>query len=147
MANGAAGREHPVRTRISHYRYFFYVKHHGGGGPGDAQWSEEMTPAEEFAVFDDADAFDLCDDSGRALYGLRRSQLGEVLELGTFGQLVAEFPRAGKDELWHGYPLWPLLRVGSSHKTRAPAKEIYLKMERANLINARDRKRLERGKH
>jgi hypothetical protein len=106
-----------------------------------------MTPEEEFSIFDDADQFDLCDDSGRGLYGLRRSQIGKVLELGTLGQLVAEFPTARPEDLWHGYPLWPLLRPGSSHKKRSPAKEVFLKMERANLINARDRRRLERGKH
>ena len=139
----------PIPTRKRKYRYCFYVKHHDGS-KNWAQWLPEISHEEEFRIFDDADYYDLCDDSRRALYGLRRSQDGRVLKLGTRDELVAEFPWAGDENAWHGYPLWPMLRLedgGRQIKKRRPAKEVFRKMEEAKLINGRDRRRLERGKH
>jgi hypothetical protein len=143
------GEGRPIRTRNRKYRYFFYVKHHDGS-ENWAQWLPEISHEEEFRIFDEADYYDLCDDSRRALYGLRRSQDGNILKLGAWDELVAEFPWASSENAWHGYPLWPVLRLedkGVKIKKRCPAKEVFLKMERAELIDGRERRRLEKGKH
>jgi hypothetical protein len=108
MASGVeTGPLHPVPTRRSGYRYFFYVKHHGRGGAGDAQWSDDLSPQEEFGVFDLADEHDLSDQQGN-LFGLHIGRAGKILMLGTWKQQVAKFPRAHPGQPWHGYPLWPV---------------------------------------
>src|SRR3974390_1372479 len=85
-----AGPLHPEVTRRSGYPYLFYVKQHGHGGPDDAQWSEDLTQEEEFAIFDLSDEHELSDEQGN-LFGLRIDQDGELLFLGTWGQQVAKF--------------------------------------------------------
>ena len=58
MPNGQLpGPIHPQETGRSHYRYFFYDKHHRAGYSADAQWLRTMTQDEEFAVFDLASSF------------------------------------------------------------------------------------------
>ena len=54
-----SGPIHPVPTRRSEYRYLFYDKHHGRGGPDAAQWLPSLSQDEEFAVFDLADRDEL----------------------------------------------------------------------------------------
>ena len=150
MSTGeTSGPIHPVPTRRSGYRYLFYDKHHGRGGPDSAQWLPSMSHDDEFAVFDTADFHDLSDDRGW-LYGIRRDPDGEVLPLGTWGQQTAEFPFGRENEIWHGYPLWPLKDTGPENRRgekRRPSKGVFLKMERANLITTQDRKRLQKRKN
>lgn len=149
MAIGeTSGPIHPTPTRRSGHRYLFYDKHHGADRRA-AQWSPELTPDEEFAVFDRADWHDLSDDRGW-LHGLRLGPDGAVLELGTWGQQLAEFPSARIGEPWHGYPLWPLKEQGPPNRRgekHRPSKEVFAKMEAAGLLTARDRKRLYKGDH
>lgn len=150
MATGEnPGPEHPVATRRSGYRYFFYDKHHGKGAPDAARWQPDLTQDEEFEVFDEADAHDLSDER-RWLYGIGFSVNGEVRQLGTWGQQVAEFPFARAAAAWHGYPLWPLWEAGPQNRKgeeSRPAKEVFLKMENVGLLTTSQRKRLLKGKH
>jgi len=151
MATGeaAAGPIHPVSTQRSGYRYFFYDKHHGRGGPDAAQWHPDLSHEQEFAVFDLSDLDDLSDDRGW-LFGIGRDADGDILSLGTWDQQIAEFPLARPDELWHGYPLWPLKQRGPQNRRgekHRPSKVVFRKMEEAGLLTVRDRKRLEKGDH
>jgi hypothetical protein len=140
---------HPVQTRKRHYSYQFTAKHHGGGKADDARWSEAVSQDEEFSVFDEADYHDIIDDDGR-FYGVLPSPDGILRDLGTWQQQVAEFPRANEGVPWHGYPIWALSELAppnrSGEKAR-PAKEVFVKMEQAGLISARQRKRLYKGDH
>jgi hypothetical protein len=150
MSTGESpGPIHPSPTRRSGYRYFFYDKHHGRGGPDAAQWLPALSHDEEFAVFDTADFHEIL-DAREWLYGIHRGPEGEVLMLGTWGQQLAEFPLARDGQPWHGYPLWPLKDAGPPNRRREkhrPSKDVFLKMETANLLTARDRKRLQKGNH
>jgi hypothetical protein len=83
---------HPTQTRRSQYHYLFTSKHHGGGSAGDAQWAPDVTQSEEFSVFDDADFHEIFDDRSW-LYGGLRSPTGELRDLGTWQQQIAEFPK------------------------------------------------------
>lgn len=147
MPNGHyPGPLHPERTRRSGYEYFFYDKHHKAGYSEHAQWLPEMTHDEEFAVFDMGDFHDLSNEKGD-LYGLRLSE-GKVMALGTRDEQVAEFPVAQAGHAWHGYPVWPIMRLDQDRRRRkspAPLK-VLAKMRDAGLITESKRKRLARGK-
>jgi hypothetical protein len=148
MATGeaAAGPIHPVPTQRSGYRYFFYEKHHGRGGPDAAQWEPSLSHEEEFGVFDLADLHEVSDE-GR-LYGIGRDSEGRIRSLGIWDEQVAEFPAARDGELWHGYPLWPLLEKGPVNRRgqkHRPAKAVFRRMEEERLLTTRERKRLEKG--
>jgi hypothetical protein len=141
-----SGPIHPEPTRRSGYRYLFHDKHHGHD-PSAARWLPELNQDEEFAVFDASDFHDLSDDRGW-LYGVRIGPEGEVLELGTWSQQVAEFPCARFNDPWHGYPLWPLKEAGPANRRgeeQRPSKAVFLKMEETKVLTRRDRKRLMKG--
>ena len=146
---GMADPIHPTTTRRNGYSYLFAGKHHGGGSSGDACWAEEVSRDEEFPVFDDADFFELSDEKGR-LYGVLRDEEGELRDLGTWQQQVAEFPRANEGVPWHGYPIWAVKHSAppnrSGEKMR-PAKVVFQKMEQQGLITPRQKKRLLKGDH
>jgi hypothetical protein len=145
-----SGPIHPVPTRRSGYRYLFYDKHHGRGGPDAARWLPSLSRDDEFAVFDVADEADLADERGW-LYGMRpRDAAGHIPELGTWGQQVAEFPLARPNDPWHGYPLWPLGEEGPENRKGEkgrPSKRVFLRMEAVGLITQRERKKLYKGDH
>ena len=149
MATGeSSGPIHPVPTRRSGFRYFFYDKHHGRDTRA-AQWLLALSHDEEFAIFDAADFHELSDERGW-LYGVRTGEGGQILDLGTWGQQVAEFPSARLNELWHGYPLWPLKEVGPPNRggeKARPAKSVFQRMEDARLLSTAQKKRLYKGDH
>ena len=141
------GLVHRARTARSHYRYFFYDKHHNPNNTDDAQWLPELPRDEEFAIFDLADAREIVDAKGN-LFGLRIGLQNQVLPLGTEGQQVAEFPFTRPGCAWHGYPLWPLKKDGDVDRSRLPApKEALWRMEEVGLLEANQRRRLGGGKH
>ncbi|OYV87281.1 MAG: hypothetical protein B7Z73_10345 [Planctomycetia bacterium 21-64-5] len=139
--------DHPTVTVRSNFRYQFTPKHHGQD-PDAAQWLPGLTLDEEFEVFNTADEHVLTDDR-RWLYGIRRS--GDTLQdLGTWSQQVAAFPAARSGELWHGYPIWAVNGLAPGNRRgekMRPEKEVFLRMERAGLLTARQRKRLFKGDH
>lgn len=147
---GTSGPIHPVPTRRSRFRYLFYEKHHGHGGTDAARWLPTMSQEQEFAVFDAADLAEISDGRGW-LYGIRpRDADGKIADLGTWGQQVAEFPFARPGEPWHGYPLWPLGESGPENRKGEqgrPSKEVFEKMEQAEMITRRERKKLFKGDH
>ena len=142
----ASEPEHPQVTRRSKYRYCFVSKHHGGGSSGDATWT--ATQDEEFSVFDTADFLEVCDDDGW-YYGVLPID-GELRDIGTWAQQMAEFPKASLGSPWHGYPIWAVNDDApenrSSEKMR-PSKTIFEKMEKVGLISKQQRKRLWKGDH
>jgi hypothetical protein len=147
-SGGDSGPLHPVSTRRSGHRYLFYAKHHGRDARA-AQWLPDFSHDEEFAIFDTADSHEVADEHGW-LYGIRIGPGGEVLDLGTWGQQVAEFPFARQNEPWHGYPLWPLREAGPSNRSgekHRPSRAVFLRMEAVDLLTTRDRKRLLKGDH
>ena len=130
--------------------YCFSAKHHRRDDSDDAQWSPDLSRVEEFMVFEMADDRVLADDHGN-LYGLRLGESDRVMELGTRGQQVACFPFTRPNQPWHGYPLWPLLgeRGRSNRKSQRilPPKSVFDKMETEGVLEPRDRKRIQKGKH
>jgi hypothetical protein len=147
---GVSGAVHPEATRRSGYRYQFYNKHHGRGSLDAAQWLPALSREEEFAVFDTADMNELSDERGW-FYGIRpRNESGDIPDLGTWGQQLAEFPFARPNEAWHGYPLWPLVEEGPQNRggeQSRPAKRVFDRMEAVGLLTHRERKRLYKGDH
>ncbi len=151
MSTGeTSGPIHPVPTRVSGYCYQFHDKHHGRGAHDVARWLPEMSEEEEFAVFDTADANGISDERGW-LYGVRpRDDEGEIRDLETWGQQIAESPHARPNETWHGYPLWPLVEAGPDNRRgekSRPYKDVFLRMEAAQMLTPRERKRLQKGDH
>ncbi len=146
----SSGPIHPVPTRRSGYRYLFYDKHHGRGGPDAAQWLPNLSRDDEFTVFDMADRDEISDERDW-LYGmLPRHAEGYILDLGTWGQQVAEFPPARANDAWHGYPLWPLGEEGPANRKGEkgrPSKSVFLRMEVVNMITRRERKKLYKEDH
>lgn len=149
MSTGeTSGPEHPVPVTVGdkEHRYHFYTKHHGGDLRA-ARWS--VSREVEFGVFSQAILNDLSDERGD-FYGIGRDADNEILELGTWGQQVAEFPSARPREFWHGYPLWPVSDAGpeiSQGQGHRPAKAVFDKMETRGIITVRQRNRLYKGKH
>jgi hypothetical protein len=137
-------------TQRSGHRYLFYDKHHGRGVPDAAQWLPNLSRDEEFSIFDSADLNDVSDDRDW-LYGVRvRDADGEIPDLGTWGQQIAEFPFSRPPSPWHGYPLWPLADIGPNNRKgekHRPSKVVFLKLESNGILTLRERKRLYKGDH
>ncbi len=140
--------EHSEPTRRSKYRYLFSPKHHGGGSPTDARWVEDLSRNDEFYVFDEADWHEVADGGGWLYCVL--NEAGELRDLGTWDQQVAEFPYAREGVPWHGYPIWAVNHTAPENRNgenMRPAKAIFARLEEVGLITARQRKRLWKGKH
>jgi hypothetical protein len=139
----------PQQTRKRGFRHEITAKHHGENRRA-AMWLPEVTPAEEFAIFDAADFGDIFDDR-RSLYGVQPLASAELRTLGMWQEQVAKFPRKRRNEPWHGYPVWPLEipREGRTKKPKKqrPPKEVFDRMQEASLITARQRMRLMNGEH
>ncbi len=133
-------REHLQRTRKHQYRYLFTAKHHGGE-KNAAQWHPELSPDDEFAVFDGADEMELSDEGGN-LFGALSDGQESLRFLGTFREQIAKFPCAPAGSPWHGYPVWPLI----DEKYR-PSKQVFARMLVAGLITQPMRRRLMKGDH
>jgi hypothetical protein len=146
MANGGnPGPPHSSRTRKNGYTYFFYVKHHRPKANDAAQWSPLLTRDREFQIFDDADFHELSDER-KYLYGICRSN-GRVLEIGTWGQQIAEFPFAESGQ-WHGYPLYPIREPGPpKRRSHPPSRGIFQKMVTTEVLTETEAKRLAGGHH
>jgi hypothetical protein len=153
-SGGDSGPLHPVPTRRSGYRYFFYNIHHRrdakdrvrDGGP--AQWLPELSHDQEFAIFDTADFHEVADEDG-CLYGIRTGPGRTVLYLGTWRQQVAKFPYARPGVPWHGFPLGPLKEGPPNRKGEKPrpSKDVFDKMEKVGLLTAQQKNRLYKGEH
>jgi hypothetical protein len=140
--------EHPARTRRSNYRYLFTVKHHGGDKKA-AMWLPSIDRDTEFSIFDVADDRESADGRGW-LYGVLLGADGQLLEIGTWDEQVAEFQPGAEGEPWHGYPQWVVnpLGPGNRRKQRCrPEKQVFDRMVTATMITPIERKRLLAGRH
>lgn len=81
--------EHPTRSQRSQYRYLFTAKHHGGDMSA-ATWLTEISRNTEFSIFDNADLRQIADSRGW-LYGVLLDDNGDLQDLGTWDEQVAEF--------------------------------------------------------
>jgi len=145
----ATDEMHPTRTQRSQHEYMFTAKHHGGGSRSDACWSPQVTRDGEFSVFDLADLHSIADDGGW-LYGVLRDSNHGLRDLGTWGQQIAEFPKANEGVPWHGFPIWAVNNEAPPNRaaeTLRPSKEVFQQMEKVGLITRRERKRLYKGDH
>jgi hypothetical protein len=139
---------HPQPTRTRAYRYQFTAKHHGADARA-AQWLPSLSLEEEFRVFDEAVFRDIIDEVDR-YYGVLQGVDGELRDLGTWQQQIAEFPRANEGVPWHGYPIWAVNQEAPSNRSGTqvrPAKEVFAKLQRAGMISVQQRKRLYKGNH
>ena len=141
--------EHPQLTSKNQLRYQFTPKHHGGpGSRGQAQWLAALTLAEEFAIFDEADSFEILDGKGN-MYGVLRDESGELRDVGTWEEQMAKFPSTTSGP-WHGYPCWAINKSGPSNRRRQkmfPPKQVFDLLQEAGLISEEQRDRLKRGDH
>ena len=141
--------EHPQPTSRNKLRYQFTPKHHGGpGSNGQAQWLLSLTFAEEFSIFDEADASETLDGKGN-MYGVLRNSNGDLRDLGTWQEQLAKFPstRSGP---WHGYPCWTINNSGPSNRRKQelfPPKQVFDLLLKAGLISEEQRDRLKKGDH
>jgi hypothetical protein len=144
------GHLHPVTTQRSSFRYFFYDKHHGRGGPEAARWLPELTDNEEFAIFEQADLLELSDERGN-LYGMRIGPAPdrEVRDVGTHRQQVAKFPFSRREAPWHGFPLGPMEKDYDPPRPprRALPRDALTKMVASGLLNMAQLKRLVNGRN
>jgi hypothetical protein len=143
------GHEHPRRTDRSGFRYFFYDKHHGRGGPQASQWLSEITDDEEFPIFDTADRLELADEPGN-LYGVLADEQGEIRQIGTLAEQVAKFPVQRPNDPWHGYPFYPVSadrNVRRAPPSRHLARGVLHQMLDVGLLNPHQYKRLKKGQN
>ena len=137
---------HPKPTRLSSFRYCFFTAHHGRGAPDDAQWVENLSLDDEFAIFDLSDWHKLSDEKGH-YYGLRRSDDGMILTLGTDGEQIAKFWNPLNNNPTHGFPLLPVAADGPANRKQTVVPRIaLLKMESVGLLEPTQRKRIQKGK-
>lgn len=136
--------EHGERTQRRDLPYCFSSKHHGGR-QDDAQWVNDLSHDAEFAIFDEADLHDISDERGN-LYGNRRDAEGNLLDLGELGEQIAKFWKNHPNQAWHGFPLWHLKGRGPGNREQEPvSKKVLEKMEKSNLLQPVQRKRLQKG--
>ena len=132
---------HPERTRRSNFEYLFTDKHHGGDRNA-ARWSPELSEAQEFSVFDEADWHELSNSEGW-LFGVLRLE-SDLSVLGTKGELVAGFDPGNGQQPWHGYPVYPLK---SGDQKGRPEKVVFARMVQIGMITLREKKRLLKARH
>jgi hypothetical protein len=142
---------HGERTRRGGYQYQFTPKHHGGpgAGPDAAQWLTSLSLVEEFAIFNAADQHALSDEHGN-LYGVERDGPDSLRHTGVWQEQVARFPVTRQGEVWHGYPVYPLVDEGPENRRGQkgrPDGAVFTKMVRAGIISPSQRKRLMKADH
>src|SRR5262249_41243310 len=118
---------YPHTTRKSGYSYIFSTKHHGGGAFRDACWDPNLRRPEGVSGFDTAD-FQGISDGGGWIYGVLAAADGELRDLGTWQQQIAEFPWANPGVPWHGYPIWAVngeAPENRSSERMRPAKAVF----------------------
>jgi hypothetical protein len=134
--------EHPTRTRQNQHRYMFTAKHHGGDRNA-AMWLPEISHDVEFSIFDHADWRQIADSRGW-LFGILLDGNGDLLNIGTWDEQVAEFqPGTAEGDPWHGYPQWALDETGPPNRRKqrcCPEREVFDQMVAAGLINKIQRK-------
>jgi hypothetical protein len=138
---------HSVRTQRSGYQYLFTDKHHGSDKSA-ARWSPGLSEEQEFSVFDVADLNVVFDDR-MWMYGLLREE-GDLVDLGTWEQQIAEFPKADEGQAWHGYPIFPVGGAGPPNRRGEkcrPNRVVFEVLEKAGLLNKHERRRLWKGDH
>lgn len=149
MSAATENVEHSATTRRSGHRYFFYAKHHGGDAHA-AMWQPTISRDVEFSIFDLADFHQITDRRGW-LYGVLRNVGGDLEELGTWDEQVAEFqPGVPPSDPWHGYPQWPVDKLGPANRRRqqcCPDRRVFDLMVAAAMINKLQRRRLLAGRN
>jgi hypothetical protein len=149
MSAATENIEHFARTRRSGFRYLFTARHHGGDTTA-AMWLPSLDRDTEFSIFDLADLHDIFDDRGW-LYGVLPSDDGDLRDIGTWNEQVAEFqPGTPDGDPWHGYPKWPVAEIGPPNRRKPkcrPTREVFDRMVAAGMINRIQRKQLLNGRH
>jgi hypothetical protein len=149
MSSATENVEHSVTTQRSGYRYFFYSKHHGGDMKA-AMWLSTISREVEFSIFDQGDLRRIADNRGW-IYGVLLDDEGDLKEIGVWEEQVAEFqPGASVDDPWHGYPQWPVDKLGPANRRRqqcCPDRIVFDLMVAAAMIDRVQRKRLLSGKN
>jgi len=139
-------KPYPGPTQFSGHYYQMTPKHHGVGGPSASRW--DVSPDDEFRVFDTGDFYRIVDYKGK-VYGVWK--VGEELRsLGTFDQVVAIFYPPSPPDRWHGHPLFPVRSAAPSVMKRQrmkPSKQVLELLEVAELVTHVQRKRLAKGDH
>src|ERR1700683_2023110 len=148
MSAATENVEHSAVTQRSGYRYFFYAKHHGGDTTA-AMWLPSMSREVEFSIFDRGDLHEIVDER-EWIYGILVDDDGDLMEIGQWDEQVAEFqPGTPIGEPWHGYPQWPVDRLGPPNRRgqqSCPARTVFDRMLAAAMINKVQRKRLLTGR-
>jgi hypothetical protein len=93
MSAATENVEHSASTRRSGYRYLFLAKHHGGDVKA-AMWLPSISRQVEFSIFDHCDLHQIADERGW-IYGILMDDDGDLSEIGTWDEQVAEFQPVG----------------------------------------------------
>src|SRR5262249_52750011 len=133
----------------SQHRYLFTAKHHGGDRNA-AMWLLTINQDAEFAIFNVADLHQIADSRGW-LYGVFPDGEGDLLEIGTWDEQVAEFqPGVAPADPGHGYPRWSVDERGPPNRRKqqcCPERGVFNLMVAAGMINKIQQKRLLTGRH
>ncbi len=149
MSAATENVEHSASTQRSGYRYFFYAKHHGGDAKA-AMWLASISRDLEFSIFNQGDLHEILDERGW-IYGILLDDDGDLREIGTWDEQVAEFqPGAAVGDPWHGYPQWPVDRLGPANRRKqqcCPDTAVFDRMQAVGMINKVQRKRFLTGRN
>jgi hypothetical protein len=149
MSAATENVEHSATTQRSGYRYMFLAKHHGGD-VNAAMWLPSISREMEFSIFDQSDLHEIVDERGW-IYGVLLDEEGDLREIGTWDEQVAEFqPGVAAGNPWHGYPQWPVDKHGPPNRRRqqcCPDRMVFDLMLNAVMISKVQRKRLLTGRN
>lgn len=98
----AAGYEYG--PTINHKMYLSLFKHRGTGDRRHKNmWSSEISPDNEYEIFQSADESNWCDESNH-YWGV----WNQGVKLGEKGERISKFPcPSNPQDPWHGYPASP----------------------------------------
>jgi hypothetical protein len=113
-------------------------------------WLTSIDRDTEFSIFDLADLREIMDERGW-LYGVLANSDGDLRDIGTWNEQVAEFqPGSTEADPWHGYPKWPVDEIGPPNRRKPkcrPTRVVFDRMVAVGMISPLQRKRLLNGRH
>lgn len=137
-----AGSPHPdglVFGPTASGKSYLSMFDHRGRNRAKSWWADDVSPPDEYAIFEQADTLDRCDTSGH-YWGVRDAS---GTRLGTRGERLAKFPHNAVAVVpWHGYPVSP----GNGRASEIPPDEFVDALIDAGAVSRTFGRKLQRRK-
>lgn len=118
---------------------YLAIYEHRGRNRVKSTWASDVSPPDEYSIFETADGRGHADTDGH-IWGVRDRE-GAVL--GTRGERLAKFPFNGVTESpWHGYPVTP----ASGRRSEIPPDELVERLIAAGSLSRTLGRKIQRRK-